>query len=306
MRLKYRYIFGLILVLLISLYVVAAQGEALFKKFAGTYITGHDFGGGLLRLEIDGTYSANGGSDVTFVFDSGYYRFENGVLHFSITKNTIKGPDNKEFNLLDPKERMEWDHGVDSGEVNKNFDLLPIEWGGRIYLIDEKELKEFADSVNLGIEPRPCLRSDDAAFPWFGSFYLRKGDEKKPVSGIPKLPGLWTDYLLRKPVSAAVIEIREIKEETYGTITIAAIDKGSSAGLKVGMLLFAKNERPSRMEKAEVTSVAKSTAVIRILRNKSAHVGEIFFTKFQPNLDDIKYAIANCRFREKLRENRKF
>src|SRR5438067_2324329 len=127
------------------LFVVArspAQTEAIFKKFAGTYVTGHEFGGGSIKLGADGTFSDGAGSDDgTAISSSGKYALLNGVLIFSITKKVGTRRDEKEFNSLDPKDINEWNYGHDEGEIQKEFKLLPIQWSDRIYLIYENELK---------------------------------------------------------------------------------------------------------------------------------------------------------------------
>jgi hypothetical protein len=284
---KYINVSLLFFILLFSVIQIPAQQEAIFKKFAGTYVTGHEFGGGSIKLETDGTFSDGGGSDDgTEVSTSGNYTLSDGVLHFKITKQMGKRAlDRKEFNLLDPEERKEMFRGEDTGEAEREFKRLPIEWSERIYLINESELKNFANAINLGIEPRSSLISRDDSSPWYGSFYLRSGDERKKVIGNPNLPEKWLSFLLRKPLIAKVTDIQEVEKREFVTISTVTINKGSKHGLKVGMRLLNKDEVPSQWGGLEVISVEKETAKIeaRLSRNE-LKVGDKLSTRYKPKM----------------------
>lgn len=58
---------------------------------------------------------------------------------------------------------------------------VPVPWGDRMYLLEEKDIPLFAKYVNQGWEPR----SEE-----HGLFLLRQQDWKKKVSGPPGLPQL--------------------------------------------------------------------------------------------------------------------
>jgi hypothetical protein len=287
MRAKFGNIFSMFFILLFSVTQSPAQQESTFKKFAGTYVTGHEFGGGSIKLEADGTFSDGGGSDDgTEISTSGNYTLSNGVLHFKITKQTGKrAGDRKEFNLLNLEERKEMFRGDDSGEVEREFKYLPIEWSERIYLINEIDLKDFANAINLGLEPRSSLTSGWDTLPWYGSFYLRSGDEQKKVTGIPNLPEKWLSFLLRKPVTATVISVQKIEKKQFITISTATINKGSKDGLKIGMKLLSKDEVPSQWDGAEVVSVEKATAKIQARLSKAElKIGDKLSTIYKPKM----------------------
>ena len=114
--------------------------------------------------------------------------------------------------------------------------MLPIKWSDRMYLIFEDDLSNFANAVNFGREPR----SDFSSEPFYGSFYLREGDEKKKVSGAPAMPDMWSSVLLRRPVVATIVVL---KGDDKGTL--ATLNKESKSGLRVGMRMLAKDEEPS-------------------------------------------------------------
>lgn len=275
----------LCLAVLLSAIQSLAQQEDVFKRFAGTYVTGHEFGGGALTLDADGRFSVGGGSDDgTQISTSGTYTLSNGRLRFIIVKSTGKrGSEGKEFNLLDPQDRKEMFGDSGSGTIEKEFEMVPIEWSGRTYLLYERDLKNFVDAVNLGIEPRSTLTSNRYSSPWYGSLYLRSGDEKKKVEGNPSLPEQWLSFLLDKPITAKVISIEEIRKHQWSTTFTAVINKGSRDGLKVGMKLLTEDEEPSPWGGTEVISVAEKTAKIRTeLVRSELKVGDKISSRYEP------------------------
>lgn len=161
--------------------------------------------------------------------------------------------------------------------------MLPGEWSGRIYLLYESDLENFANAVNLGIEPRATLISNDYSSPWYGSFYLRSGDEHKKVRGSPPLPEPWRSFLLSGPVTATVISIRESKQSEVHTAVTATIDKGSRDGLKVGMRLLTRDENPSPWGGTKVISVGEETALIStVLVRSELKVGDKISSRYEP------------------------
>ena len=76
-------------------------------------------------------------------------------------------------------------------------ELVPIHWGERLYLIPKDEGKGFCNRVNMygsGILG-PSV-----------AYFIREGDEKKDVSGLPAVPEEWTAMLLPEPLTGRVIE----------------------------------------------------------------------------------------------------
>jgi len=279
----YRPIFGSF-ALLILVGQSTQQQEKVFNKFAGTYVSGHEFGGSSILLKTDGRFSINSGSDDgTLVSMFGTYTLYDARLHFRILKEIGKhGRGGREFNLLDPKQNKKFNEGDDK-KIEKEFEFFPIEWSGRTYLIDEEDFKDFANAINLGIEPRATLTSSEYISPWYGSFYLREGDERKKVTGNPTLPDRWLVFLLSKPITATVVSIEEIKKEQFSTTFFATIDKGSREGLRVGMRLLTKNEQPSLWGGTEVISVDETASRIRAtLIRSELKVGDSISSKYEP------------------------
>jgi hypothetical protein len=130
---------------------------------------------------------------------------ENGVLKFSFDEEGKKG-----FGDFDTE-------------------MLPVRWGERHYLIPEKRLADFSADINFGNEPRDEI---------YGVYPLARGDEKKPVKGLPNLP---PEYLKRIRKLALLVNVREVEnlEETTNEFGCdrkyrLTLDKGSSDGLHVG------------------------------------------------------------------------
>jgi hypothetical protein len=260
-----------IAVLLFAVQSVAHHREITPDKLVATYVVGHRFGSSSLTLEADGRYSIESGDCTMEYFDSGTYILSEGALHFTVLKQTAKGRGSeREINLLDPNERKEVFGNDASGEIKKEFKLLPVAWSERIYLIYESDSNNFANAVNLGLEPRAELSSE----PYYGSFYLRQGDEQKKVSESPSLPEKWLSFLLSKPVTAAIVGIEGDAQEKMATI-----NKGSKNGLKVGMRLLAKDEEPSLWSGAEIVSLEESSAKVRV--GTELKVGDKLSTKYE-------------------------
>ena len=179
--------------------------------------------------------------------------------------------------MLDPNE-------VAPEKIEKEFTLVPVEWSGRIYLIYDSELQAFANAVNLGIEPRQTLQSHYDVSPWFGSFYLRKGDQKNQVRGKPGLPKEWLTFLLDRPMRTRVVKVESVKQEKYGTVSVVIIDKGGKDGLKVGMRLIAKKEIPNLSNGTSVISVTRNRAKLEAILNRPVKVGENISSRYEPSL----------------------
>lgn len=277
----------LCLTVLLMAFQSLARQELSPGRLAGTYVVGHMYGGGSKTLEPDGRYSAGGGSDDgTVIRESGTYALSEGVLRFTILKlvgSRNHGSDEK--NLLDPNERKEVFGESASGDAVREYAMLPVMWSDRIYLIHETDLKDLANAINLGLEPRSSLTQQSPFEPYYGSFYLRKGDEQKKVKGQPALPKEWVAFLLRKPVTAVVMSIQESKKAAFMASSTATINRGRRDGLRIGMRLVAKDEEPSTSFGTEVISVGEKTAKVRSVRvSASLNVGDILSTRYEPNV----------------------
>src|SRR5882724_2992052 len=87
-------------VLIASCAAAATSQPNVYKKFAGEYVTGHEFGGGSISLKSDGTFSEGGGSDDgTGISTKGTFRLVDGKLRFHIDESVLRRGE-EQVNLL--------------------------------------------------------------------------------------------------------------------------------------------------------------------------------------------------------------
>jgi hypothetical protein len=252
------------------------QNRALaIDDLIGSYTHSGQFAGSTITIERESKFHINAGDCTQEYFEAGTYEFKAGVVYFTTTKHTVKShgeSDEEAKDLLDPKVFKEL-YDDDPPADYKTDELVPVKWGDRLYLLRKDSFAEFCNAINLGLEPRNELGSD-----WYlGSFYLRKGDESKSVTGRPSLPDNLLGLLLEQPVDS---EITSILRE--GDSEIAVIGKGSEAGLKRGMRLVINEnelgEGPTLWSGLVVISAEPHLAKLTILGK--ANIGDKVNSRF--------------------------
>lgn len=234
------------LTLLSFQHTVFADGYKPFTKtsqVAGQYYQGDGLGyNNYLRLSAEGTFGFEwAGCLGTYDENNGPYRLEKGVV------------------VLSPEL-----HSVRKNFKGMPFQYWPVNWGPRLYLIPKKEMLEFVNGINQGNEPRNSAH---------GRFYLREGDEKKPVNGFPGLPAEWPDYLLEAPLTGSVIKAQDRKKIT--------LNIGKKHGLKEGMLLTARDPKNTRFAQLRVTAVQEETSLAETLyRDDKVEKDDTVSTRF--------------------------
>lgn len=113
-------------------------------------------------------------------------------------------------------------------------EFLPVHWGQRHYLIPTDRMVEFTNAINAGTEPNTS--SGGKSF----YFLLRRGDEDKPVAGLPDIPSEYLGYILKTPVAARISTITQIRVEKSRRITRVTFNVGRADGLRKGMELFVR------------------------------------------------------------------
>jgi hypothetical protein len=124
--------------------------------------------------------------------------------------------------------------------------LRPVRWGERLYLIPPDELLDFCNEVNDGGEPR-----SDA----HGLVLLRQDDWTLPVSGRPELPEPFQAYLLSEPVRGNLVKG---DGERAGIV-----DRGSSQGLRPGMVLYSQGSLD--LVQYRVISTSPDACVVEVI-----------------------------------------
>jgi hypothetical protein len=250
-----------------------ARGGLTAEEVVGSYGYSSQWAGSARTFAAGGKYSQNGGSCTHTSLYEGTYEVAGGRVVIRVNSRRQWPNGNPEAaEEIKPEEGETWD--------DKPEQLLPVRWGGRLYLMDEDDLRGFCNAVNAGFEPRggeddpnysPLLRGVH-----FGSFYLREGDEKKKVTGEPELPGGWRRFLLKEPVEGLVLSVGGGEGE-------AVVNVGARKGLRPGMLLFIVSDGqdlpPEFPDGMQVLSVEEETAKVRGL--KRAKVGDKVSTRFE-------------------------
>ncbi len=262
----------------ITLVAIATQAQPRqlqASDLIGTYTHSAAFAGSSVTIEPAGKFHIDVSDCTQEYYYGGTYAFRNGVLILTTTKETVKGhgeTDDQAKNLLDAKVFREMYH-EDPPTERKNDELVPIQWGERLYLIEKEELSEFCNAINLGLEPRNDLRSNG----YLGSFYLRNGDQNKSASGHPALTSDLLGLLLTKPVESTIKSI--LREDD---VDIAVIDKGSEVGLKPGMRMIVTEQDswdgPDLWTGLVVVSAEPNFAKLKVLGR--ANVGDKVSSKF--------------------------
>lgn len=163
---------------------------------------------------------------------------------------------------------------------------LKVRWGRRNYLVPVRRVFDFVNSVNSQGEPRSERLYVHGA-------YLREEEQSLPVPGLPELPEPHRRLLRGQRVSAKVTGagLRRgrlfwaaaklfFKFEMPCRVHIA-LDRGSDAGLFVGMKLEAgEDDEPLS---ATVTSLGADSAEARVdmfeCRGRNPRIGETFSTR---------------------------
>ncbi|MGH7139355.1 MAG: hypothetical protein ACREHD_26720 [Pirellulales bacterium] len=129
-------------------------------------------------------------------------------------------------------------------------EIIPVAWGTREYLIPPGEMVRFCNDVNRGAEPRTGPH---------GFHLLRRGDEKKPVSGLPSLPDEFKRYLLTTPIEAEIVQVGG--PASSGTAIV--LNRGTKHGFFPGMELHVI-EPSDHLSSVKITAVEedRSKAVV--------------------------------------------
>jgi hypothetical protein len=145
-------------------------------------------------------------------------------------------------------------------------ELIPVQWGKRHYLIPSDGFLKLANAVNAGTEP-------DRIFGGISyQFLLRRGDEKKRVSGRPPIPQEYAAFLLKKPIVAKITSVGESHLNESWRITDISLNVGIADSLKKGMELYVGGEESGT---ATVVSVQERTAQAILEQFDSTHIPSV-------------------------------
>ena len=205
-----------------SIGAVAQQQDDL----VGSYLVRSEWGGTEITLKKNGTFTSASGDCTSVVTDHGRYSVSNNIVRLKATKQTWRYHGKKDIDVTRGKARKK--HIGDEPFKPETIELHVIRWGERIYLDHPDSFGYFIKAINLGFEPRLV---DGYRANYYAPF-LRVGDEKKPVTGVPTLPEEFLRDILAAPIEATALDVK-----IEGNHRIVTISRGSADGLKLGMPL---------------------------------------------------------------------
>jgi hypothetical protein len=184
---------------------------------------------------------------------------------FETFRGRVENQDGRLLLSNDSQEKIKRQDGEEFNAFIAN--LTRVRWGDRRYLIPDKQLLAFCNTVNQGEEPRD---SD------WGEFYMGEGHEKIKVSGLPDLPKPWNQYVLEAPVRGKVVE--------YLPDMMARVDIGRKDGLRAGMELVPSEEE--FFSDQEIVTLEEAHATIKPKypegNYRAIRVGDLVSTRRAP------------------------
>jgi hypothetical protein len=144
--------------------------------------------------------------------------------------------------------------GIDS-------ELTPVLWGERHYLIASDKMLEFANYVNAGFEPRDKI---------YGSFLLRRGDERKAARGAPEVPVEYRNLLLAAPIRTRISSVGMSRSESNDSckstdrVTLVVLDVGSAKGVRPGMEFYPFTPPSADVFSVRVTKVEADSSEAQV------------------------------------------
>jgi hypothetical protein len=189
------------------------------ETLVGDYNTGVGLSGDVLQLKADGTFTFTHLTDVGDSSTAGRFQLDGSLL------------------------RLQAEVDSDQSFLRTPQELLVVPWGRRTYLLRTTQRIDFCNWINMGLEPRQSE--------WMSLFLLREGDYRTVVTGPPELPSDWRSCILKAPLRAKVIAVKN------RTVTISA---GGQSGVFMGMELEALDAKGLYLCSVTVTELGPETS----------------------------------------------
>lgn len=140
----------------------------------------------------------------------------------------------------------------------------PVTWNQRHYLVPVNKIINFANSINVGLELSKFSG-------YRGSFTLKEDDKDKLV-----FPDEFKDYLLEKPIKAAIAKVVESileEEKNYAAkirTTTVILDVGKRNRVKTGMefYVFTPSGFSGSAEIIEVNEKTSKAKIVQVIYEK--------------------------------------
>ncbi|MDI9239153.1 hypothetical protein QLQ15_09545 [Lysobacter sp. LF1] len=132
--------------------------------------------------------------------------------------------------------RFRFDVPRDAGTLGFPEELQLVRWGARRYLIAPSSMQDFVNAMHGGSEPRITA---------YGRFLLAKGDEGKPVQGLPGLPERYLAAIRSEPLEAGVLRVERVSAARHGEFCEKryriTLNRGALDGLAAGVELTTRS-----------------------------------------------------------------
>lgn len=181
--------------------------------WAGIYRASNDMGRVELALDRDGWAALTEHSDIGGPTYEGRYATRSGQIVVSLAA---------EWQRWQQKDRLVY---------------VPVQWGPRLYLVQGDAFADFVNWANAGY----YRNGDGASDMWFALPRLR--DLKKPLCGLPELPGDWKARIHSVPLVASITHIERDTKLPLSEVNAddgryrIEIDAGLGSGAFDGMQL---------------------------------------------------------------------
>jgi len=149
---------------------------------------------------------------------------------------------------------LRFDAPRDAGPFEFPDELQLVRWGERRYLVAPSSMQDFVNAMHDGSEPRSFAH---------GMFLLAKGDEAKPVRGLPELPGHYLAAIRSEPLEAGVLRIERVSDVRHEDFCEkryrVTLDRGLLDGLVPGVALTTRSPADVH-ERFEIDAANDTTA----------------------------------------------
>jgi hypothetical protein len=229
--------------LLIGLYVAVSWNRAPAPAWAGEYQGGWRCGRITVALARDGAVRARQQGCARALFERP-----------SVRKGRV-------VELADGRLEIHMAGGPSDAKPRIAPAYRFVRWGDRRYLVAADDLIGFTSVINVGDEPRI-----DA----FGPHLLRKGDETRPVVGLPGLPAASGAVVRSRPLEVRIVEAEALTHfpddgglRNCNDRFRITVEKGADDGLSVGEYL--------RVDASTPTPDTSSRYLSAVVRSVEAH-----------------------------------
>jgi hypothetical protein len=238
--------------------------KQLLQLYFMVFVAVTSFGDDISSSKIVGSYYQGAGLGVNCTLTlhkdgSFHYTWDGCLGNYDALQGKFEL--NGEQIVLNPSKPSDNFCGIKGGAL-----LSVIPWDKRIYLVPKSQMMEFVNEINSGLEPRKYS---------LGSFYFKRGDEKRSARNFPKMDPEWAQFILKKPVFGKVLQLPDTNQ--------VLVNLGSNQGLKPGMMLYAAGGSGPSLRTAflEIISISADQSISKITdKYNTSKIGDCVSSRF--------------------------